>query len=461
MQHFPIYLDLAGRRVVLAGGEGAALSKLRLLLKTEATITVFAPDPDAQIEAWAADGRLTLVRRTLEPGDALCAALFYAATDDEGEDARVARLARADGALVNMVDNLTGSQFITPAIVDRDPVTVAIGTEGAAPVLARRIKADLEERLSPRLGALARVAQAARGAAMALAPGRARRAFWSDWFERTGPEATDADLPGALDALLERHLSAEATPGRVDIVGAGPGDPEMLTLRARRLLHDADVVIHDALVPQEILELARREADILPMGKTGFGPSVPQAEIDAAIVEQARAGKRVVRLKSGDPGIFGRLEEELTALREAGIDHAVTPGITAASAAAASAGRALTVRGRNREIRFITAHDMKGFAENDWRGLAAPGAVTAVYMGRRAARFVQGRLLMHGAAPDTPVTVVENASRPEERTLTSTLATLAADLDEFDNAGPAVLLIGLAPAANAARTPAPSLKEHA
>lgn len=445
MRHFPIFLDTAGRRIVLAGGGETALAKLRLLLRTEARVTVFAPDPAPEIADWATSGRLTLHRRAFGPGDALCAALAYAATDDVAEDARVARLARADGALVNVVDNLEDSAFLTPALVDRDPVVVAIGTEGAAPVLARAIKRDLEERLSPVLGALARIGKAFRPRAEALPQGRARRDFWADYYFRTGPEAGPEGAGAALDALLDRHLSAAPRVGSVALVGAGPGDPELLTLKARRLLDEADVVIHDSLVPQAILDLARREATLIHAGKTGFGPSVPQAEINRLMVAHAQAGAQVVRLKAGDPGVYGRLDEELDALSAAGVPWSIVPGITAASAAAASLGQSLTKRGRNSALRLLTGHDTDGFTEQDWRGLARPGTVAAIYMGRKGARFLQGRLMMHGADPATPVTLVEHASRPDERRHPATLATLPEAAQACR--GAAVILYGLAPRA--------------
>ena len=449
MQHFPIFMALAGRRVVLAGGGDAALAKLRLLLKTEAHITVFAEDPAPEIAAWAAEGRLALRRRAMEPGDALCAVLFYAAEEDAGRDARSVALARADGALTNIVDNLQDSQFITPAIVDRDPVTVAIGTEGAAPVLARAIKRDLEERLPADLGALARIGKAFRKMAEALPMGRKRRDFWAEYYGGAGAAALRAGgedaVRAALDDLLNRHLSDAPRPGHVAFVGAGPGDPELLTLKARRALDAADVVIHDRLVAPAILELARREAVLVDAGKEGFGPSMTQADINALIVEHARAGAQVVRLKSGDPTVFGRLDEELDAVRNAGIDWHIVPGITAASASVAAIGQSLTKRSRNASARFLTGHDMKGFADHDWRTLARPGEVAAIYMGKRAARFIQGRLLMHGAAPDTPVTVIENASRPEQRILATTLAVMSEDLADAALSGPALTLFGLAP----------------
>ena len=316
MQHFPIFLDLAARRVVVSGGGETALAKLRLLLKTEAQISVFSAEPDAALRKLAGEGRLTLVPRAFGPGDALCAALFYAANDDAEEDARVAALARADGALVNVVDNLEASQFITPAIVDRDPVTVAIGTEGAAPVLARAIKRDLEERVPTRLGLLARIGKLFRPEAERLPMGRARRDFWSEYYFGIGPKALDAGedtVEPALTRLLETHLANEARDGHVEFVGAGPGDPELLTLKARKALDRADVIVHDRLVAPEILELARREARLIDVGKEGFGPSTSQDHINAVIVAEARDGAHVVRLKSGDPTVYGRLDQEIEA----------------------------------------------------------------------------------------------------------------------------------------------------
>lgn len=451
MKHFPIFLVVDGRRIVLSGGGDAALAKLRLLLKTSARLTVISADPAREIEAWAAEGRLTLIRRAFEPGDASCAALFYAANDDDTEDARVAALARADGARVNMVDNLEGSDFITPAIVDRDPVTVAIGTEGAAPVLARRIKADLEERLSPALGILARIGKTFRDRAEALPFGRARRDFWQDYYDTIGPRTLDQGgetaLEPALSDLLAEHLGDRTTHGRVEFVGAGPGDPDLLTLKARKAIDAADVIIHDRLITSQILELARREAVIIDAGKEGFGPSMKQSDINALIVEHASQGAHVVRLKSGDATVFGRLDEEIEAVTAAGIDYGIVPGITSASAAVATIGQSLTRRDRNSSVRFLTGHDMKGFAEHDWTQLARPGQVAAIYMGKRSARFLQGRLMMHGADPATPVTIVENASRSDQRVLETTLSRLELDLGQAAFDGPAIMLYGLAPRA--------------
>ena len=449
MKHFPIFLAVEGRRIVLSGGGDAALAKLRLLLKTEAHLTVFATTPAPEIEDWASAGRFRLIRRAMEPGDALCAKLFYAANEDRVEDARTAAIASADGALVNIVDNLGDSQFITPAIVDRDPVTVAIGTEGAAPVLARAIKADLEERLPASLGTLARLGKAFRRTVEILPMGRRRRDFWADYYFNAGPRALEQggedEIMITLQVLLDKHEITPEREGHVAFVGAGPGDPELLTLKARKALDAADVVIHDRLVTPEILELARREAVLIDAGKEGFGPSMSQDEINALIVTHAKTGAQVVRLKGGDPTIFGRLDEEIDAVTEAGLGWHVVPGITAASASVAAIGQSLTKRGRNASARLLTGHDMKGFADHDWRALARPGEVAAIYMGKKSARFIQGRLIMQGADRATPITVIENASRPDQRILATTLDALPTALTEADFTGPALMFYGLSP----------------
>jgi uroporphyrin-III C-methyltransferase len=231
--------------------------------------------------------------------------------------------------------------------------------------------------------------------------------------------------------------------GHVTLAGSGPGAVEHLTLAVARALAGADVVLHDKLVSAEVLALAGPQAVLVETGKAGFGAAMPQAEIIALMLDFARAGRAVLRLKSGDPGVFGRLGEELDALDAAGIGFTVLPGITAASAAAAGLGQSLTERGRNKEFRLVTGHDAAGFAEADWASLARPGTIAAIYMGKRAARFIQGRLLMHGAAPNTPVTLVENASRAEERVVCACLSDLPRAAAQLS--GPAVILLGLAP----------------
>ena len=464
MDHFPIFLSTATARIIVSGGGDAALAKLRLLMKSSAKITVFAANAAPEIAQWHAAGKLTLVTRAMDYGDAVCAKLFYGANEDATEDARTAHLAMTCGALVNIVDNLHDSQFITPAIVDRDPVTIAIGTEGAAPVLARAIKADLEERLPQSLGTLARIGKTFRKASYALSFGRARRDFWRAFYFDAGPKAIaegeDAVRP-ALDTLLETHLNKPACEGHIAFVGGGPGEPELLTLKARRALDEADVVIYDRLITPEILELARREAVMIDVGKEGFGPSTSQDHINALLVEHAQTGAQVVRLKSGDATVFGRLDEEIEAVDAHGIGWHIVPGITSASAAVATIGQSMTKRGRNASVRFLTGHDTKGFADHDWRTLARKGEVAAIYMGKKSARFIQGRLLMHGAERHTPVTLIENASRANQRVIETTLAALPATLEAAELNGPALSFLGLAPRAALAAAPTLKIEEFA
>lgn len=445
MRHFPVYLDTRDRVIVVAGAGACATAKLRLLLKTEARIRVFGRNPAREVRQWAAEGRLTLSDRVLARPDLDGALLLYAANDDPELDRDAAQLGREAGVKTLIVDNLNESDFITPAIVDRAPVTVAIGTEGTAPVLARRIKADIEGMLPPTLGVLARIGAGFRPVIAPLLSGRARRDFWSRFYFDLGPRAVktgERDARRALRSLLDEMTRETATSGHVHFVGAGPGDPDLLTHKARKLLHEADVVIHDRLVPGPVLELARREATIIEVGKTPFGPSWKQDDINALLVRHGRDAQ-VVRLKSGDAGIFGRLDEETDALELAGIAYSVTPGITSAAAAAAELKVSLTRRGRNSDLRIVTGHEAEGFAAQDWRGLAQPGAVAAIYMGKTAASFLQGRLLMHGADAATPVTIVENASRLDQRIVAATLTSLPEQLHGID--GPAVLMLGLAP----------------
>lgn len=315
MKHFPIFIALEGRRVVLSGGGEVALAKLRLLMKTEAQLIVFAPRPAREINGWAAQGHLTLLRRALEPGDAHGAALFYAADDDPVEDARTSALARADGALVNIVDNLTDSQFITAAIVDRDPVIVAVGTEGAAPVLARAIKADIEAILPITLGPLARAAHGFRARAETLPSGRVRRTFWSDFLLRAGPEAlardADVNLHQVLETHMQKHLSADRTAGHITFATVTSHDPELLAQKTHRVLHEADLVLHTKNTPPAVLELARREARFDAL------PSDAQPLIDAA-----RRGEHVICLC--DAAIDAHL---ITACHRAGVSIQIIPGI--------------------------------------------------------------------------------------------------------------------------------------
>lgn len=449
MRFYPAFVRLEGETVVFSGAGEPAAAKLRLLLKSEARLRVFGTEPCGSVRQWAIEGRIELITRPLQEGDADGARLLYGANDDPKEDASAVAIGRRAGALTNIVDNLEASDFLTPAIVDRDPVTIAIGTEGTAPVLARKIKAQIEELLPSSTGVLARIGNAFRPLAARLPTLRQRRDFWTRFFFSDGPKALQAGGENAvkqsLAQLFDSTRSQVDPVGEVALIGTGPGDPELLTLKARRKMHEADVVLHDRLVTPEILELARREALVICVGKTGYGPSWKQEDINALIVEHARRGHRVARLKSGDPSIYGRLDEEIDVLEGAGISWEIVPGITAASAAAASIGASLTRRGRNSSLRFLTGRDVDGFAEHDWASLATPSATAAIYMGVRATRFLAGRLLMHGANASTPVTVVEKASRIDQTVIASSLGTLVDDVAGAGIEGPAIIFLGLTP----------------
>lgn len=462
MKHFPVFLNLVGKRVVVAGAGACAAAKLRLLLKTEADIWVIGTDGHEQVREWAADKRITLIERDLEPGDLDGATLLYGAQDNATLDARTLELGQAASVLTSIVDNLEASEFITPALVDRDPVTIAIGTEGTAPVLARQLKAEIEQLVPQETGTLARIAAGFRKRVGALPFGLPRREFWKTFFGGIGAQALrrggEVGVRDALEWMLGTVDAMNDRAGHVTLVGAGPGDPELLTLKARKVLHDADVVLYDRLVDPRVLELARREAELICVGKKPGGPAWKQSDIDAEMISHARAGHHVVRLKSGDPMMFGRADEELDALDAAGIEHDVVPGVTSASAAASAIGSSLTQRGRNTNISFITAHDTQGYAEHEWAALAKPSASVAIYMGVKAARFVQGRLMLHGAAGSAPVTVIENVSRGDEKRVSTTLADMVCDMDAHGITGPAIIFIGIQARAVAADALSPEFK---
>ena len=446
MNYLPLFVETRGQRIVVVGTGQMAEAKCRTVLKTSADIVLITDRPTGAMRAWADDGKLSLISRACSRADFEGARLVYAASEDPDLNIQIAQWAREQGTWVNVLDTPDECDFITPALVDRDPVVVAIGTEGAAPALARQIKADIESILPQHLGLLARAARAFRNQVSdTLLPGRPRRRFWKAFFGQrpTLNDASDTALQRVLTDLLNQHALEAPPEGFVAFVGAGPGDPELLTMKARRVIHEADVVVYDRLVGSEILDLARKEAKFISVGKKGFGPAVDQRTINAHLVREASRGLSVVRLKGGDPGIFGRLDEELAQVASAGIATEVVPGITAASAAAATLQVSLTRRNRNSSVTFLTAHDAQGFAEHDWQQLVRSGQSLAVYMGRKTATFLQGRLLMHGADSNLPVTCIENISLPTQRAFSSDLGAFAGELNREAYVGPLLILVGI------------------
>ncbi|NLW96955.1 siroheme synthase CysG [Luteimonas wenzhouensis] len=442
---FPLFADLRDRTVVVVGGGLVAARKVEALLGTGARIVVVAPALGGALAPLAADGRIDHRAGTFAPEALDDAWLAIAATDDPQVNRAVAEAGQARRVWVNVVDDAELARVHLPARVERGPLQVAISSGGGAPMLARLVREQLERQFDHSLGALAAL----------LARQRARLlARWPDADARRRAVARllSGPLPGLLrrgrhiEAAreLERALDAPDAParGRVALVGAGPGDAGLLTLRALRLLNDADVILHDRLVSAEVLALARRDALRIEVGKRAGHHAVPQERIHALMVEHATAGRHVVRLKGGDPFVFGRGGEELQALRAAGIDYEVVPGITAAAACAAYAGIPLTHRDHAQSVRLVTAHCQGPEDTLDWAALARDRQTLAFYMGAARLELVQARLLAHGRAPDTPFALVENGTRPEQRVVRGRLTELSHLARRHAVQSPALLIVG-------------------
>ncbi|HXF55089.1 MAG TPA: siroheme synthase CysG [Hyphomicrobiaceae bacterium] len=447
MRYFPIFVDLKGRRVVVAGAGEKAAQKLRLLTKTNASIAVIGTGAVAEIANLAASGAITHLPRRPEARDLEGAALVFAADDEPSVNEEIAAASAARGIPVNVVDGPTASTFIMPAIVDRAPVTVAIGTEGTAPVLARMIKSRIEAWLPAGFGNVATFARRFRQRVHdEIGSPLLRRRFWERLL--AGPfrrHALSGDEVSATREVMREIAAARGAaspPGLVTLIGCGPGNPDLLTLKAQQRLQEADVLVYDRLVDPAILEYARRDALRIDAGKTAGGPTMPQEAINQILVREALKGHRVARLKGGDPFVFGRAAEEMAAVRAAGIEVEVVPGVTAAHAAAASIGLPMTLRGRVRQFSLVTGA-ADGALNLDWKALSAGGQAFAIYMGVRSAPLIQEKLVAAGADPGTPVVIVEKATLPCERVIATTLADLAEAIAVEKVTGPAIIFVGL------------------
>jgi uroporphyrin-III C-methyltransferase / precorrin-2 dehydrogenase / sirohydrochlorin ferrochelatase len=447
MDYLPVFLDLRGRLAVVIGGGVVAHRKVEHLLKAHAQVRVVAPELTADLAVFRDLGRIEHRPVPFSPPQLDGALLVIAATDDESVNEAVAQAARARGMLVNVVDDGQRSSFIFPAIVDRSPLIVAVGTAGTSPTLARRVRTQIEALLPERLGQLADYAGRWRAAAHRMLPEvPARLRFWDGFFN--GPVAAsllsgdssgaDAAMQAALDAA---RVAAEAKSGEVYLIGVGPGDPDLLTLRAQQLLQQADVLLHDRLVPEVILGRARRDAVKINVGKTPGTHEHTQDYINRLLLEHARKGLRVARVKGGDPFIFGRGGEELAVLREAGIPVVVVPGITAGLGAAASAGLPLTHRGISQAVTFVTATGAHA-VNLDWRALAQPQHTVVYYMGAAQTEYIARQLASHGLPGSTPVALLERATWPDERVLKTTLADLPATAAAARLRSPTLLVVG-------------------
>jgi uroporphyrin-III C-methyltransferase / precorrin-2 dehydrogenase / sirohydrochlorin ferrochelatase len=452
LSKLPIFLDLAGQRVVVAGGGEPSGWKAELLAAAGAKVSVYASDPEPELATLseASAGSITLERREWRESDLDGARLAVAEEWDPERAVRFAAAARARGVLVNVIDQPSCCDFQFGTIVNRSPVVIGISTDGAAPILGQAIRRRIEAILPISIGAWARAVKEFRGRLKEIVPSRTgRRRFWEKFVDVTFiSQSEEDDRLSEIDRLARETLGEEPgcpSPGAVVIVGAGPGDPQLLTLRAMRELQAADVIVYDRLVTPEVLELGRREARRIAVGKEGHGPACRQDAINELIVALAREGRRVVRLKGGDPTIFGRAGEEIEACRAAGIPVAMVPGVTTATAAAATLNVSLTHRETARRVQFITGHDLHGLLPPDLEiaALADPKATTCVYMARRTAAELARRLVDRHVPESTPAIASSNVSQQGERLLQTTLGALAQGC-ELPGEGPLVLLIGAA-----------------
>lgn len=455
---FPAFHKVVGRPVVIVGGGAEAAAKIRLLAQTSAEIVVYAAalERETGADLIAAGGEWR--GPELDLSDLTGAALVFAATGSEESDRAIHALAHQAGVPVNVVDRPDLCDFYTPAVVNRAPLAVAVCSEGVAPVLSRHVRARIEAMLSPAIGDLAGLAERMRGRVTeAFATVPERRRFWARFF--SGSIAGKVFAGRSDEAEREVLRTLEIDPlwkGHVSLVGAGPGAEDLLTLRAQRVLQEADVIVYDRLVPESVVAQGRRDARRIYVGKAKGAHAVNQDEINALIVREALAGNNVVRLKSGDPLIFGRAGEEMAALRRAGVSFDIVPGITAAFAAAAENEIPLTMRDHSSGLVFASGHDADGETLPGWAGLALSGITVAVYMGRTVAAAVADRLIEVGMDAATPVAVIENASRADKRAYAGRLDGLSDLAERSDLVGPVLIIIGDVVAAGvAAAEPAP------
>lgn len=451
MDYFPLFLRLTGLPVVVVGGGEVAARKVDLLLRAGAKVTVVAPELIGSLAALGTAGTITHIASEFQAEHLDGARIVIAATDSQPVNAWVAHQAEARRIPVNVVDDRELSSFIVPAIVDRSPVIVAVGSSGDAPVLTRRLREKLETFLPQRLGSLAKLAGRLRASVKArIEAPAARRRFWENFFD--GAIAADV-LAGRVDAehdsvgrrideVVRASSEAGRPQGEVVLVGAGPGDPGLLTLRALRALQNADVVLYDRLVPAQIVDLARRDAERIYVGKAPGDAHVSQENINALLVKLAQQGRRVCRLKGGDPFIFGRGGEELEALAAAGIRFEVVPGVTAAAGCAAYAGIPLTHRDHAQSLTFVTGHCKGETDKVDWDMLARPGQTVVFYMGLGHLENIVARLQAGGAPAGRAAAIIEQGTQATQRVVTGTLADLAQQARATGIESPALLIVG-------------------
>ncbi len=447
MDFLPINLDIRDRDCLVVGGGEIAARKAGLLRRAGGRVTVVAPALGAALEAMRASGEIMHRAARFEASDLDACALAIAATGDEAVNAAVAAAAKARGVPVNVVDRAELCTFILPSIVDRSPILIAVSSSGASPVLARKLRARIEAQVPYAYGRLAELVRRYRPAVkQRFASGTLRRRFWEHILDGPVAELVFTGREQAAGELLEAELrlpdDAALARGEVWLIGAGPGDPDLLTLRALRLMQRADVVLYDRLITSGILDLVRREAERIYVGKKRDYHSVRQEEINRILIDLAREGKRVVRLKGGDPFVFGRGGEEIATLMEEGIPFQVVPGITAANGCAAYAGIPLTHRDYAQSVVFVTGQVKNGAVQLDWASLIQPRQTLVVYMGLTGLAMICAELIRHGMKPAMPAALIGQGTTDKQQVLTGTLETLPAIVANTEVHAPTLMIVG-------------------
>jgi len=446
MDFLPIFLRIRGRPCLVVGGGETAARKVDLLRQAGGQVTVVAPWLCENLLALGQTGQIRYRPAAFSPADLDGCLLAIAATDDHAVNRQVAELCQARAIPVNVVDQPELCSFIMPAIIDRSPALIAVSTGGSSPVLARLLRARLESLIPAAYGRLAALAADFRDRVKRCIPALSRRAFWEQVLQGPIAELVLSGREGAareaLDEMLERRETALPAKGEVYLVGAGPGDPDLLTFRALRLMQQADVVLYDRLVNPAILELTRRDAERIYVGKAPKQHTLPQEETNALLARLARQGKRVLRLKGGDPFIFGRGGEEIQTLADEGIPFQVVPGITAASGCAAYAGIPLTHRDYAQSCIFVTGHLKDGSVDLNWASLVQPHQTVVVYMGLLSLEIVCAELIAHGLPPDFPAALIEQGTTPRQRVHVATLATLPEQAKTVEAQAPTLIIVG-------------------
>ncbi|MBB1506536.1 MAG: uroporphyrin-III C-methyltransferase/precorrin-2 dehydrogenase/sirohydrochlorin ferrochelatase [Pseudoalteromonas rhizosphaerae] len=444
MQYLPIFTKLDNKPVLVVGGGEVALRKCRAFLKARADVTLVAPWFCDELKEHAQNNDITLIDAFFDESHLDGKMLVIAATDNDDVNNSVFELANARNVFVNVVDDQPKCTFIFPSIVDRDPITIAISSAGTAPVLARRLREKLETLIPQHIGPLASLVGSFRDKVKQRFTSFAdRRQFWEGVFDSSVVSKVQTGDTAAASVQLEQLLDSKLDPeGEVYVIGAGPGDPELLTLKALQLMQQADVVVYDFLVSDEIMELVRRDADLICVGKRLGDHSVVQEDTNQMLVDLAKQGKKVCRIKGGDPFIYGRGGEEVQVLAANNVNYQIVPGITAAAGCSAYAGIPLTHRDHAQAIQFVTGHCKKDGQELDWQSLAKPNQTLAIYMGVIKSPHIQAQLLKHGRGADTPVAIIENGTRKNQRVVTGKLGELADLIERHSIISPALLIIG-------------------